>query len=89
MFPPLRLTVVKPGTVLLAADGLEWVKVQLCDGGGIGIYPGHGPLLAATDDGDVRYADASGEHALRVPAGILRIDEGAVTIYTAAAAEGR
>jgi F0F1-type ATP synthase epsilon subunit len=82
MIEPLRLTVLTPTQTLLDVRGVAWIQVQLADGGGIGIWPGHAPLLAETVAAPLRYADALGEHALDLEAGILQIARDSVTIFT-------
>ncbi len=83
MFPLLRLVVLTPEETVLDVSGVRWVQAQLVDGGGIGIWPGHAPLLAGTVAAPLCYADKSGEHALPLDGGILRATPGRVTIYTA------
>ena len=53
----MRLTVLTPAETLLEVEGVKWVRVQLADGGGISIWPGHAPLLAETVAAELRYAD--------------------------------
>jgi F0F1-type ATP synthase epsilon subunit len=84
---PLRLMVLTPAKTLLDVAEVAWVQVQLSDGGGIGIYPGHAPLLAETVTAPVRYADESGEHALDLEAGILQVELDGVTIFTSGTAQ--
>ncbi len=84
---PLRLTVLTPAETLLEAEGVAWVQVRLADGGGIGIYPGHAPLLAETVAAPLVYQDAAGEHRLMLDAGILSVERGGVTLFTQPAAE--
>ncbi|MFL7793196.1 MAG: F0F1 ATP synthase subunit epsilon [Anaerolineae bacterium] len=79
---PIRLTVVMPAQKLLEAEGVAWVQASLADGGPIGIYPGHAPLLAETVTAPLRYADASGEHTIDLNAGILQVSEKSVTVFT-------
>jgi len=79
---PLHLTVLTPAETLLDAGQVEWIKLQLADGGGIGIWPGHAPLLAETVVAPLRYADAKGEHTLDLDAGILYIEPDRVTVFT-------
>jgi len=74
MLKPLRLTVLTPTETLLDVEGVAWVQSHLADGGGIGIYPGHAPLLAETVTAPLRYAGPSGEHTLDLEAGILQVD---------------
>ena len=64
MSEPFRLTVLTPEQTLLDVQRVAWVQVQLADGGPIGVYPGHAPLLAETTAAPLRYQDPSGEHAL-------------------------
>jgi len=79
---PLRLTVLTPAETLLDVEGVAWVQAHLADGGGIGIYPGHAPLLAETVTALLRYAGPSGEHALDLEAGILQVNGDGVTVFT-------
>jgi len=74
--------VLTPAKALLEVEEVTWVQARLADGGGIGIYPGHAPLLAETVTAPLRYADGSGEHALDLEAGILQVDRDGVTIFT-------
>lgn len=78
----LRLTVLTPGEVICKAQDVRWVQVQLADGGGIGIWPGHAPLLAQTVRAPLRYAVDAGEQTLDLAAGILHIDGESVMILT-------
>jgi F0F1-type ATP synthase epsilon subunit len=71
-----------PAETLLDVGQAAWVQVRLADGGGIGIYPGHAPLLAETVAAPIRYADPSGEQALDLEAGILQVDGDGVTVFT-------
>ena len=82
MITSLHLTVLLPGEVLVDVIDVAWVQVQLADGGGIGIYPGHAPLLAETVTAPLRYADDEGEHTLHLEAGILQVDSQGVAILT-------
>lgn len=78
----MRLTVLTPARTLLDVESVAWVQAQLADGGPIGIYPGHAPLLAETAAAPLCYADRSGERALDLDAGILRIRGEGVTVLT-------
>jgi F0F1-type ATP synthase epsilon subunit len=89
MARPLRLTVLTPAEALLDLGEAAWVQVHLADGGPIGIYPGHAPLLAETVGAPLRYADPSGEHALDLEAGILQVDADGVTIFTSGSRQAR
>lgn len=53
----MRLTVLTPAETLLEVEGVKWVRVQLADGGGISIWPGHAPLLAETVAAALCYAE--------------------------------
>ncbi len=81
--------VLTPIKTLLNVEGVAWVQVRLADGGGIGIYPGHAPLLAETVTAPLRYANGSGEHTLDLEAGILQVDGDGkgVTIFTSGLAQ--
>jgi F0F1-type ATP synthase epsilon subunit len=72
--------VLTPERPLLEAEGVTWVQAHLADGGPIGIYPGHAPLLAETAAALLRYADLAGEHALDLAAGILQVGGGDVIV---------
>lgn len=78
----LRLIVLTPEKRLLFVEGVSWIQAQLVDGGGIGIYPGHAPLLAETITYPLKYKDASGVHTIDLESGILHIDHTDVTIFT-------
>jgi len=82
MTEPLRLTVLTPAEALLDVEEVAWVQARLADGGGIGIYPGHAPLIAETVTAPLRYADTSGRHTLDLEAGILQVEPGGVTVFT-------
>lgn len=88
MFPPLQLRVLTPAETLLDAVNVRWVRAELADGAGIGIWPGHAPLLAETVAAPLRYADQRGEHSLALSAGVLCVANGRVTVYAAAAMNG-
>lgn len=77
-----RLVVLTPEEPLLDAEEVAWVQAHLADGGGIGIYPGHAPLVAETVTAPLRYADPAGEHALDLEAGILQVDAEGVMVFT-------
>jgi F-type H+-transporting ATPase subunit epsilon len=77
----LCLTVMTPAEMLLDAKEVVWVQARLI-GGGIGIYPGHAPLLAETVTAPLRYADPSGEYTLDLETGILQVGGSSVTIFT-------
>jgi F0F1-type ATP synthase epsilon subunit len=77
---PLGLRVITPIETIVKAEDVAWVRVTLADEGGLGIYPGHAPLLAETLAGALRYADAAGEHVVELSAGILSIQKDVVTV---------
>lgn len=80
---PLRLTVLTPAGPLLDVSDVAWVQAQLADGGGLGIYPQHTPLLAETQTAPLRYVVAGQERQTeRLEAGILRVSEGQVLLLT-------
>jgi F0F1-type ATP synthase epsilon subunit len=78
----LSLTVLSPAGMLLEESQVDWVQVQLADGGGIGIWPGHAPLLAETVDAPLVYSLAGNEHHVDLQRGILQIETGGVVILT-------
>jgi F-type H+-transporting ATPase subunit epsilon len=83
----LRLTVLTPAEELLDLEEVAWVQAHLADGGGIGIYPGHAPLLAETVTAPLCYTDPLGEHTLLLEGGILQIDSDGVTVFTSGLSE--
>jgi len=87
MAKSLYLRVWTPAEILLDKETVAWVQVQLVDGGGIGIRPGHAPLLAETVAAPLRYADDSGRHTLDLERGILHIDGQGVTVFTSGIGE--
>ena len=78
----LHLRVRTPDGVILDVEQVDWVNLELADGGSIGIRPGHAPLMAETLTAPVRFADESGEHRLFLEAGILHIERARVTVLT-------
>ena len=80
MYEPLTLHVKSMAHTLLEVENVGLVQVQLADGGGIGILPGHAPLIAETITAPVRYVDSSGEHTMEVDAGLLLLKGNNVTI---------
>ncbi len=79
----LRLIVLTPASSLLDMDGLDWVQVVLADGGGLGIYPGHAPLLAETWPGVLRYAiGGQAQQTAPLAAGVLDIHNNQVQLLT-------
>jgi F-type H+-transporting ATPase subunit epsilon len=82
MSKPFRLTVLTPEQTMLDVQGVAWVQARLADGGPIGIYPGHAPLLAETVAAPLRYKDTSGEHAVDLSGGILQVHHDGVTVFS-------
>ncbi len=81
-FSPLRLRVLTPAAVLLDVAQVTSIQILLADGGWMGIWPGHGALLAETLTGPLYYEDPAGEHSTAINAGILDISPDGVTVYT-------
>ncbi|HCU58166.1 MAG TPA: hypothetical protein DF984_08110 [Anaerolineaceae bacterium] len=81
-FKPLSLRILSPEGPILEVDEAASINVPLADGGGIGIRPGHAPLIAETGQGPVRYQTAGGEDQIEVMPGILEIFNNVVTILT-------
>jgi F0F1-type ATP synthase epsilon subunit len=79
---PLTLRVLSPEGILLEANGVTAVNVPLVDSGGIGIRPGHAPLIAETVEGNVQYQTKSQENRIAIMPGILSISDNTVTILT-------
>jgi F0F1-type ATP synthase epsilon subunit len=78
----LHLRVWTPSEIILDIEHANWANLELADGGGIGIRPGHAPLLAETLTAPMDYQDESGEHLLFLEAGILHIEPSSVTVLT-------
>ncbi|MCD4739073.1 MAG: hypothetical protein K8R89_07435 [Anaerolineae bacterium] len=69
----MLLIILTPVKELLQARDVSRVQVQLADDVGLGIYPGHAPLLAETVAAPLRYEVGGEEHELQLDAGILHI----------------
>ncbi|MBN1921724.1 MAG: hypothetical protein JW892_10795 [Anaerolineae bacterium] len=82
MFEPLRLIVLTPETTLLDVSGVQQVQLRLSDGGGLGVFPGHAPLVAEISSAPLWYIDAEGRHHLDLDSGILQISSAVVTVFT-------
>lgn len=78
----LHLRVWTPSEIILDIEHANWVNLELADGGGIGIRPGHAPLMAETLTAPMYYKDESGEHLLFLEAGILNVERSRVTVLT-------
>jgi F0F1-type ATP synthase epsilon subunit len=79
---PLTLRVLSPEGIILEVNGATSINVPLVDGGGIGIRPGHAPLIAETAQGHIRYLTANEENQIEIMPGVLEISENIVTILT-------
>lgn len=79
---PLSLRILSPEGPILEVDGAASINVPLVDGGGIGIRPGHAPLIGETVQGPVRYQTPGEENQIEVMPGILEISNNVVTILT-------
>lgn len=82
-FPLLSLRILSPDGISLEMNDLTSVSVPLADGGWIGIKPGHGPLIAETVQGKIRFQTELSEDHIEVYPGILEIRENTVVILTA------
>ena len=69
--PTLRLEVLSLGSGGLMLEGITNVQLKLADGSWLGIRPGHAPLIAATDDGLLKYKQDGRQTALK--AGIMTL----------------
>jgi F0F1-type ATP synthase epsilon subunit len=78
----LNLTVLSPAGKLLEEWQVDWVQVQLADGGGIGIWPGHAPLLAETISAPLVYSRNGQELRIDLQRGILQIESDGVVLLT-------
>lgn len=81
--PIIHLKVLTPEGVTLEVSQLTSVIVPLIDGGTIGIKPDHGPLIAETQQGIVRYQSETGHHSIELHPGVLDIRDNLVLILTA------
>ncbi|MFL7810633.1 MAG: hypothetical protein ACK2VD_09405 [Anaerolineae bacterium] len=80
---PLRLVVWTPSETLLDAEAVRWVHVELDRERPLTIWPGHLPMIGRTVPATLRYDDAAGEHEVELPAGIVQVRYGTVTIFLA------
>jgi hypothetical protein len=79
----LHLAVLTPAGALLDVADVAWVQALLSDGSGLGIYPGHAPLLAETRRAALRYATTAGKHQTEdLEAGILQVTGNDVLLFT-------
>jgi F0F1-type ATP synthase epsilon subunit len=79
----LRLIVWTPSETVVDAEQVQWVHVKLAGAKTLTIWPEHAPLLSETVSEALRYADASGTHAIDLPAGVLHVRENTVTLFLA------
>lgn len=77
----LHLRIWSPSETLLDSGDVTKVVVMLPDGE-IGLYPKHTNLMAETVDGDLRWIDPDGEHAISLYGGILRVHNQQVLVFT-------
>lgn len=82
-FPLLSLHILSPDGISVKKDNLISISVPLADGGWIGIKPGHGPLIAETIQGEIRFFSENDETSIEVYPGILEIRDNTVSILTA------
>ena len=78
----LRFVVLTPERTLLDVTGVRKVRILLSDGAWLSVYPGHAPLLAEAVAGAVTYVTDAGEREIALTESIVRIGNGAVTIFT-------
>lgn len=78
----LTLRILSPDRVILETNRVSSVNVPLVDGGGIGIRPGHTPLIAETSPGAIKYYIDNAENQIHIMPGVLDISEDVVTILT-------
>ncbi len=80
--PIISLKVLTPEGTILEVDEITSVIVPLSDGGTIGIKPDHGPLIAETTSGMVRYQTETGQKRIALHPGVLDIRNNLVVILT-------
>ncbi|MDD7552324.1 MAG: F0F1 ATP synthase subunit epsilon [Candidatus Cryptobacteroides sp.] len=74
----LTLTILSPEETLFDAEVL---KVFLPGGEGpFELLPGHAPLISVLVPGVISWETAEGKGELRVSRGIVRVDEGKITV---------
>jgi F0F1-type ATP synthase epsilon subunit len=87
MTDPIHLKVMSPSKTYLDVQDVVYASIRLADGGSIGIWPGHAPLLAETVAAPLVYRIGLDESSIDVQAGILMIEEGSVTVLTSGSGE--
>lgn len=80
--PTLRLEVLSLGSGGLQLDGITRLQMKLADGSWLGLRPGHAPIIAATDDGLLKYEQDGEEQTVPVKAGIMTLSDNLVSILT-------
>jgi F-type H+-transporting ATPase subunit epsilon len=68
----VNLLVVTPERIVFNG-AVRWAQVPLHDGL-LGVWPGHAPLIALLQPGDLVLDDGTEERSIPIPGGILRID---------------
>jgi F0F1-type ATP synthase epsilon subunit len=79
---PLTLRILSPEGPILEVHDVTAINVPLADGGGIGIRPGHAPLIAETAPGPVVYQTPGEDNRIEVLPGLLEIANNVATILT-------
>ena len=79
----LTLKVFSPNGLIHSMEDLSAINVPLANGYSIGIRPGHAPLIAETLQGPVRIRHGNQETEIDLYAGILKIRNNEVIIFTA------
>ena len=79
--PPLEVRVVSPEKVVF--EGQASAVVAPAWDGFVGILPGHAPMLALLGEGELRAERfAGGTETFTVADGVLKVDQGRVTVLT-------
>ena len=84
----LRLLVMTPEKQLLLKEGLLWIRATLIDGE-IGIQANHTPLIGETLSGPVHFGSENEEDVINLEAGILKVDQRGVIIFTSGVAQSK
>lgn len=78
----LRVEIHSMAGTPVVLDKVSALQVLLADHGWLGILPGHIELVAATEDGPMRYKTGEEEKEIYVNSGILNIADNVVSILT-------